>query len=326
MTVIYAPIIFEMTYTPVRGIKSRTVPIRDVEPVMVKDISADDAPIAVSAILAQRDVGNAKGGRVDYRSFDGKLWEPAAPYEVKIDDDDLKADDLKENPFVKPGSAFFDKDMPIYAEMVAINPKKPFSSKRTEASANLQAIADDMLMIDGTLFKRSLGPIMALKVEPGGREGSLILTCEEDVGSDLLDSMVFRVDEKDLALRTTQGLLGKRPVKVDFDAPDIRMPEALKADMTSVAILRTAHRVFIRDSNNVGIGNLSSPYLRLFLVYSKKEVDPSTPSRELVDLAVTAGAMLKDVRECGNAVKSAAFLETRLSNAEYTFDSPPPAP
>ena len=320
MTVIYAPIAFEMTFTPPRS-KERTVFVRDVEPVMVREVAGKEAPVAIDAELTPKN--GEKARRIEYRSFDGALWEPAPSHEVAVAAP--KADDFMGNPFVAPDSPLLGNEIPAHIEIVVINEKKPVSNKRADSAAALQDIADRMLLVDGKLYMQSVGPIIALKLAAGNREGSLVLTSIDDLDKDIIDSMIFRADEKELALRATDGLLGKRAVTVDFEVPAIADPKALNADMTAQAIARTAYRVFMRDADAVGVGNLPSPYLRMFIRYKKERLANAPASQELVDMAVQAGEMIKDVRECGLASKTAAWLPRRLEAANYAFAASSPS-
>lgn len=315
MTVVNAPIAYSLTFTPVRGTKERTINVRDTAPVAIPDAPSSAAPVAIRARLANGDA-------VDYRLHGGHLWEPCGAVEVDVAEP--KAKDFEGNPLVAKGSPLLGKDDVPAISGIVINPKKPTSSTREREEAKLQDAADLLLLIDGNLHRRSPGPLVVLKVGKAAREGSLVLTHQFDLAEDLVDSMIFRADQRALAEQVTRELF-KRPPPVEFDAPQILMQDALKADAVEISMVRMGQRLFLRDVDAIGIGNLPTEFLQLYLDYTDPDFDNGHASPELAEMIARGSEMLKDVRDCGPVARLGRWMDTRLQAESYAFEGTRPS-
>lgn len=310
MTVVNAPIAYELTYTPARSSKERTIVVRDTAPVAIPDASGAEAPVAVRARLGD-------GRSIEYRYHGGQLWEPSGDPVAAAAAKEAK--DFQGNPLVAKGSPLLGKTEVPTMESIVINPKKPVSSNRDRAEAILQNAADGMLMVEGRPMIPSIGPVIALRVAKGAREGTLVLVDQADRSADLADSMLFRADQRALAEETCKGLFKRMP-PVEFEAVEILMPEALATDMTDYCLVRTAERMFLRDVDAIGIGNLPTDFLELYLDYTEPEFDTRSASPELVDMVAKASTMLQDVRDCGPVARIGRWMAIRIEGGRHALE------
>lgn len=320
MPILDAPFAYQMTFTPPRANKERTISVWDTTPVTVREFSDMEAPVV---IRARRSDDNSV---VEYRWQGQELFQPVRPPQADPGENGEEAPAVPNatrfSPLV-PRKSLLREASDVRA-VSDVPVKKLVSSGRNEGIASAHAHAATLRMIEGQLYELSAGPVFCLQLIENGRSFELISTDIYTAGELALPSLVYRADERDEALRFAQELFPKRKVQVSADAAEILAGRALTMDSVVTSAILLGRRLFLDGSKDMTMGSMPTAYLDAWLEYTGPDFDRNSMTDDLCRIMRSAGEALAGTRDGAQLAKAAALFFDRLDLAAKLEAAPTP--
>lgn len=172
--IVEVPFFYDFPYVPHRARKQKTAVVRDVVPIELAEVAADQAPVALR-VCANRFSRSWNAGRPrDYRFWNGSLWRP---YSVEVDGSEKGNRDFE----VKAASAFvqdatreggfftssgqswkFERAVALDS-LMPCRPKASPEALRDAAVREIEARASNVLLVEGVAYHRISEPVYRVK-------------------------------------------------------------------------------------------------------------------------------------------------------------------
>lgn len=313
MKILDAPIAYTIKFVQPRSTKERDALISGTTPVQIEECSSSDAPIAVSA--TRTDTGT----KVDYRWYRGSLYQPVREISPNIGHQ-IEAEPAG-NPLVPRGSYLRTHSQEV-KELNQLSIKDIISTTKDDAVALANDRAGELLLVEGALHEKSFGPMLCLKPIDSGKRFSLESIDFFSLSDEIAAGLLFRADQRDLAIEVAGRLFPKKSAQISADQPDIRIPDALIADAASTSISMLGRRLFETAMKKTTIGSLPTSYLDAWLRYTATGANTTRLDDDLLETIVKAGEALRGHRD---HAKLALEVDWFLGRLETEF-APTAAP
>ena len=303
MKILDAPIAYTIQYLQPRSSKLRNALISGVTPVHVDSCNISDAPVAVSATRTD------DGTTVNYRWFGGDLYQPIREIDPRIGERIEVASVT--NPLVPRGSYLrtHSEDVKDLSELPI---KEITSTTRDDAIALANDRAGQLLLIDGVLHEESFGPMICLKPIDGGKRFSVESVDFFSLSDDVAAGLLFRADQRDLAIEVAGRIFPKKPSQIAADQPEIHIPQALVGDAASTSISMLGRRIFETAMTKTTMGSLPTPYLEAWLDYTAVGANRTRLGDDLLSTILKAGEALRSHRDHAKLAREVDWFIQRM--------------